>query len=252
MAGIGRHRQALLLWTPVILFIAVVSFQLLGPIPIGLANNNDFPRILGSLRLWPASAVPPFNPDRSIFRFFVPDYLITDPRWDSGIPSSEWLIALAARQVSEVVLPKDRFDLRVMGVIHALLMALALAWFMLALRSRQLWIGVSSAVLILWIWTDVTYVQQFSSAYTAAGKLRQVGPRARAGRFLSVRDETTAPLRHCSSGRLCDPDRDSPESVLADPNGLVRGAADPVGHGPVFGPGNAGRLSHCAGLYGRF
>jgi hypothetical protein len=167
--SIRRNPRTLLPWIPVAFFIAIVSFQLLGPTPVGMADNRDFARILGPLGVWPASALPPSDDSHSYFRYFVPDYLVTTTVWDPGIPSSEQLIALAAGLVSRIVLPENRFDLRVMGVIHALLMTVALVCFLRAFRNRQRWIRIASAVAILWIWTDVMYVQQFSTAYSDAG-----------------------------------------------------------------------------------
>ncbi len=160
-----------MLWAPVVVFAAVVSFQLFGPVPIGLSDNGDFPRVLGPLRLWPASVPAATRDTDSLFRYFTPEYVISDPKYDPGIPSSEWLIALAAGGVSRIFLPEGRFDLRAMGAAHALLMALALFWFSWALRNEAPWVRVSSAVLILSMWTDVMYVQQFSTAFTDAGAI---------------------------------------------------------------------------------
>ena len=160
-----------MLCAPVAVFGAVVSFQLFGPVPIGLADNGDFPRVLGPLRLWPASVPPATRDSKSLFRYFTPRYVVSDPVYDPGIPNSEQYIALAALGVSRMFLPEGRFDLRAMGAIHALLMALALFWFLWALRREAPWVRVLSAILILSMWTDVMYVQQFSTAYTDAGAI---------------------------------------------------------------------------------
>lgn len=170
MDSIRRNGRNMLLWAPV-LFIAIVSFQLLGPTPIGLADNNDFARVLAPLHLWPRGAVPPASNSHSRFRYFTPEYVVSEPFWDTHIPTSEGLIARAAVFVSEIVLSSGRFDLRVMGVIHALLMTGALACFLWALRDRELWVRLASTAVILWMWTDVMYVQQFSTAYTDAGAI---------------------------------------------------------------------------------
>jgi hypothetical protein len=171
-ASPGQKKLSLLLiGIPVALFLAIVFHQMLGPVPIGLANNNDFPRVLGPLRLWPVNAIPPSSNLHSLFYYFVPEYVVSDPVYDLRIPSTEWLIALAAKYAAAVVLPRDRFDLRLMGVIHALLMALALALCLWAIRREAPWIRMCSAAILLWMWTDVMYIQQFSTAFSDAGAL---------------------------------------------------------------------------------
>jgi hypothetical protein len=82
-----RTASRALLWLPLAAFAGIVGFQILGPVPVGLANNRDFARILGPLELWPAA---PFRDDpRVIFRYFVNDYAVAYPRYDLGVPSSE-------------------------------------------------------------------------------------------------------------------------------------------------------------------
>ena len=164
-----RVRDRLLFWVPVAFFAAVVSYQLLGPVPIGMSDNGDFSRVAAPLGLWPTAA-PPGSPDsRTQFHFFLPAYTIHQESWDSGVPSTEIWIAWAAKGISRVLLPKDHFDLRVMGVLHALIMLMALICLLRSLRERNPWIRLSAAALVLWMWTDVMYVQQFSTAYTDAG-----------------------------------------------------------------------------------
>jgi len=164
-----RVRDRLLFWVPVAFFAAVISYQLLGPVPIGMCNNGDFPRVLAPFHLWPASS-PPGHPDgRSEFHFFVPAYTVFPDSWSSGIPSTELWIAQVAKWVSQVVLPAGHFDLRVMGVLHALIMLAALVSTLRALREQRPWIRFSAAALVLWMWTDIMYVQLLSTAYSDAG-----------------------------------------------------------------------------------
>ena len=129
-----RTPSRALLWLPVAVFAGIVGYQILGPVPIGLANNRDFARILGPLELWPA---PPFRDDpRQIFKYFVNDYVVANPRYDLGVPSSEWLLAALAKKTAGIILPAGTFQLRLMCVIHAAIPTLALFIYLDAIRSH--------------------------------------------------------------------------------------------------------------------
>lgn len=162
-----RAAARFLPWLPLVVFVAVIGFQLFGPIPFGLANNNDFARVLGPLGLWPAPhAVDAAHPT---FTYFVNDYVETSFKWDSGVPSSEWLIAALAKRIAKVVLPPGTFQLRLMGFLHAAILTLALIIFLHALRTRALWVRCVAGLLLVFIWTDLRYAQYFNTAYTDAG-----------------------------------------------------------------------------------
>jgi len=148
-------------------FVAITGFQLFGPVPIGLADNGDFARILGPLALWPAAAAR--DDPRTHFKYFVNDYVVAYPRYDPGIPSSEWLVAALAKRIARIILRAGTFHLALMGLVHAAVMTLALFILLHALRSRPFWLRCICSLLILFIWTDIKYVQQFNTAYTDAG-----------------------------------------------------------------------------------
>ncbi len=161
-------RSVLWLWLPAALFVAIVAWQVLGPTPIGLANNDDFAKVLGHFGFWPITSVAGVRDDHTLFKYFAPEYIFRYPVWDSGIPSSAFVTAGAAARIARVALPPGRFDLRIVGAIHGLEMTLALVCFLLAIRHQKLWIRIFSTALILWMWTDVMYVQQLSTAYSDA------------------------------------------------------------------------------------
>jgi hypothetical protein len=149
------------------LFALIVAFQIFGPKPIGLADNNDFPKVLGTWGVW---AKPEFQADR--FKFFVTDYRI-DPGyiWDSQLPSSEVWIAGAALKVNQLILPAGQFDMRTLGGIHALLATLAVWLFLIPLGTWPLPRRIAFTGLILLVFADVEYVQFFSTAYMDAASL---------------------------------------------------------------------------------
>lgn len=155
-----------LTWLPLALFAGIIGFQLFGPVPIGLADNRDFARILGPLRLWPAG---PAGDPSHFFKYFVNDYAVVNRVYDTGVPSSEGLIARLAKGIAVIVLPAGTFQLQLMGFLHAAILTLAFFIVLHAIRTRPLWLRLVCSFLLLFIWTDLEYVQQLNTAYTDAG-----------------------------------------------------------------------------------
>ena len=145
------------------LFAGIVGFQIFGPVPIGLADNGDFARILGPLRIWPAG-----GPNQH-FKYFVNDYIVADPAYDIGAPSSEEIIASLAKRIATIVLPAKTFQLRLMGFLHAAILLLALFILLKTLEFQAIWLRLVCSSLLLIIWTDLEYVQQLNTAYSDAG-----------------------------------------------------------------------------------
>jgi hypothetical protein len=168
---IASHRgsRALLVWLPLALFAGIIGFQILGPVPIGLADNRDFARILGPLRLWPVGQQA--GDPNLYFKYFVNDYIVADRIYDVGVPSSEELIARLAKGMAGMILPTGTFQLRLMGILHAAILILALFIFLNALKTRPLWLRLVCGLLLMFIWTDLEYVQQLNTAYTDAGAI---------------------------------------------------------------------------------
>ena len=108
------------------LFAGIIGFQILGPVPIGLADNGDFARILGPLRLWLVGRLARKS-FTSRFNYFVNDYIVVGLHvYDGGVPSSEELIARLAKGTAGMILPTpEPFNLRLMGFLHAAILILA-------------------------------------------------------------------------------------------------------------------------------
>lgn len=144
------------------LYLLIAGYQLFGPVPIGLADNGDFPKVLGALAIGPAPGT-----EKSIADwYFVTDYVISEQhRWIADLPTSEFWVAKAAKRLALWFSPHGRFDMRYMGVVHLAVMALALWLLIRAFRKRPLWQTMAVAALLLFICTDIEYVQFFSTAY---------------------------------------------------------------------------------------
>lgn len=148
-----------------LLFVLVLCVQAFYPRPLGLANNGDFPKVLGRIRIWPK--IP-----NEEFKFLRTDYRI-DPAysWNSHIPSVEVWCAKAAKRLSALIIGTSHFDLRYLGTIHGLILTLAI-WVML-LSSREIngYRFAAFAVPVIFVYADVAYVEFLNTAYMDAGSI---------------------------------------------------------------------------------
>lgn len=152
----------------VCLYLLLAGYQLFGPVPIGLADNGDFPKVLGALAIGHTPGTEKATADW----YFVTDYVISEHyRWIANLPSSEYWMVKAAKRLALWFSPRGHFDIRYMGVVHLAVMAMAL-WFVIrAFRKRPLWQTISLSALLLFICTDIEYVQFFSTAYADAAAI---------------------------------------------------------------------------------
>jgi hypothetical protein len=148
---------------PTALFACVLGWQLFGPHPIGKGDNGDFPKVLGPIGVWVA---PENKPE--LYGYFVTDYRIDETHiWDPETPSTEVWLARAAKSICGLILPPGRFDLRVLGAIHAAIATLAFYLFLVPLRTHRLLL----TALFFVIFADPQYVQFYSTAYMDTASL---------------------------------------------------------------------------------
>lgn len=141
------------LW--LVLFLLPVVWQLWVPPYIGLADNGDFGKVTGRYALAPQDPGP-----QATFLFF-------NRIWKAD-PSAFWLSEYWGFEVWLAKLAlwiggTNPFDMRWIGLIHALIFAVA-AW---------LWIGASRTANLakIVILTDVAYVSYFQSFYFDAATI---------------------------------------------------------------------------------
>lgn len=145
------------------MFAAIVAPQLVGPAPVGLANNGDFSRVLGPFGICLPPAVA--NDAHLYFRYFVNEYQTGCPLYDERLPNSEAVFVASAKSIAKLTLPAGTFRLSVLGLIHAAVAALALFVLLSVLRDQKVWKQLFAAGLVLFVWTDIRYVEQFNTAY---------------------------------------------------------------------------------------
>ncbi len=137
---------------------AIVSYQILLPPVVGLANSGDFSKVTGVFDLtgpiedenaW-AAARYEFNPEKHYW---------------AGFYSSEHLV-MAAAVAANTLLSKDGyFDLRAIGLVHGALFLLALYLLSTLLDDAPRALRLSTYGAALFCFTDVMYVSYLNSFY---------------------------------------------------------------------------------------
>lgn len=160
-------KSALWRLLPTACFVLAVGLQTLGPRPIGVSDNNDFPKVLGRMGVWVA---PEFERDQH--NFFVTQYRVNEKLlWDSRIPTTELWLARIAKLICQVVMPPGRFDLRVLGIVHGLIATFAVYLCFGAFVQWPSYWRVLFTALFAIVFSDVEYVQFFSTAYMDAASM---------------------------------------------------------------------------------
>src|SRR5690242_2684848 len=106
-----------------ILLVILVAQLVVAPV-VGMADNGDFPRIMGYFSI----GYSPGQPNPNYFKYATVKFVV-DPanRWASGFLSSELLLTATAFLASRVAGEGRVFDIRFVGMTHALLL-LAAVW----------------------------------------------------------------------------------------------------------------------------
>ena len=111
--------------------------------------------------------------DEKYYGHIVAKLSIVAPGWYvSGYLTSETLLAFAAREVSLGLFPGRMFDIRILGAIHALLLASRRSAFFVR-ACRDLWPAaqVVAAALLVLVYTDVGYAAPLNSFFAQTASL---------------------------------------------------------------------------------
>lgn len=151
------------------LVFLLIAVQLFWPPLIGLASNGDFERLMH----WGKFEYVTADSQEKYFNWVNRDFRIAQNPWTAwrGFGSSEVIFVKLSAIVGDWLFPGDRFDLRVIGVIHLLAFVAAL-W--LLMRGWRLAMRLSPLYLlpgILLIFCDVGYTAYFNSFYSEPASL---------------------------------------------------------------------------------
>lgn len=142
-----------------LLYVALAGNQLFLKPVTGLADNGDFPKVLGHL-----SVCDP-NQEHDVFNYVYPTYSI-DPgcRWDSGLTSSESLFVRAIKRIA-VSSGRVSFSIKGAGKAHLSVVVLALMVLLWAMHGTAPVVRFGVPPLILWIFSDVAYVSYLNAFF---------------------------------------------------------------------------------------
>ena len=164
-------RKPLVFEAAVLALMAVlVAIQLFVPPIVGLADNGDFSRVAEPLGIYP----PPELGDAAYFGWVIPEYRFDARRiWVGGLCcySSETLFGVASLPIGLAISPPGRFRLAGIGIVNALAFLTAAALFLAATRPLPAHARVLAGLLLLFFFTDVTYVSLLNSFYTEPATL---------------------------------------------------------------------------------
>lgn len=157
----GWYWEALCL----LVYFALTASQLFVRPIIGLADNGDFPKVLG-----PLSVCDP-NREKDSFVFVYPRYVIRDEcNWDSRTLSSEKLVVQILKFAAQA---NDRtsFSITGAGKAHLFVLLIALGILLWSLRESPVALRFGLPLLPMVIFSDVAYVAYLNSFYMDAGSM---------------------------------------------------------------------------------
>lgn len=136
--------------------LAVILFM---PLYIGMADNGDFPRILSSGGIAPLSDL--FTYEQKYFKYAHSQYEYG--RFGIDYASSQAIVVFIAGLLGRVW-NSSYFDMHVLGALYSIVLLSVLAVFIHAARGR-LWLQITLAAGILWVYFDIGYTAYFQSFY---------------------------------------------------------------------------------------
>jgi hypothetical protein len=160
----GRHGRASPDWLEALFLLlsaVLLTWQLLLPGFIGMANNGDFPKVAGPLCLAGADR------EAEKFIYFQPDYL-RGPAfcYNPHIPSSEIVPASMAAAFERFVGSETHFDIRWLGGLHVLIFLGVYYLLLVVLRPLNLVARMVLSLAALWIFADVGFAAYLNTFYS--------------------------------------------------------------------------------------
>lgn len=150
----------------VLLASAILIYVLMIPPVIGIADNGDFERIMGSTGL---SYLSQDYKDK-YFGYMNREYKVTpleSPAEDYF--STEIILVLLAKLIDKAVtLNKHIFDIRFLAFIYSCLFLLSIYLLVKFIRNDNPLSGWIIAALLVFVFTDIGYISYFNSLYGEA------------------------------------------------------------------------------------
>ena len=151
--------------------LAAVVFLVLVSPPVGIADNGDFPKMIGRFAL---TAVPASANDAPSF---IATRYVKDPnaRWLSENYSTEIPLIGMALAISDWI-GLGYFDIRIIGVIHGAFYLATFGWLIIVLRALSVKAMTLVALVTIFVLGDVCYLSYCNTFYTDAAALAFLFP----------------------------------------------------------------------------
>lgn len=160
---VGAHTRARFWncyeWALLLLCAALVAVQLFVPPSLGVADNNDFPKLMGRYCLGDPGAHPLFDYVSLTYR------RAPSSCWDSGLLTSAVLPVDVGLLLARPFLPPGRFDLRWLGAVYALMFLAAFYAFQVLIRPLRPVPRLLLPLVALFLFAGAAYVPWFNSFY---------------------------------------------------------------------------------------
>ena len=137
---------------------AILSYQLILPPVVALADNGDFARVIGRFDLW-AKVHKTYIYSDTVYVFDGSRH------WAGEFYSTEIPLAAAAIGLNSLVSKDGNFDIRVIGCVHSTLFLLALWLFAPVLMGASRRARFIVSALVLLFYCDLMYVAGLNSFY---------------------------------------------------------------------------------------
>jgi len=156
-------RNATVVVSTLLLAAAILSWQLLIPPIVGLANNGDFDRVMG----WAGLDYVSDSGKDNFVSWMLPEFRIVPFAWrPSSYLSSETPVAAVAVLAARVFSRGAIFDVRVLGGLHILLLLIAIGTIVGACRDLSPASQWVVGGLLVFFFTDVGYAAVLNSLYS--------------------------------------------------------------------------------------
>lgn len=143
---------------------AILVTQLFVPPSVGLADNGDFSKVYSRFSLTHIRGAV------DNFAYFAPMYWFSPDPANPGPLSSEVALAAAPIWIARVA-KAPLFDIRWLGVLHALLFLGAYYALLVYMRPWKAWRRLVLGLAALWIFGDVAYVAYCNSFFADTAAL---------------------------------------------------------------------------------
>ncbi|GGH19872.1 glycan biosynthesis hexose transferase WsfD [Paenibacillus segetis] len=148
-------------WFAVLAGICLVTILLFTHPFIGVADNGDFLRVMGTSGL--NYGVPGESYEDRFFGY-AHQYFAYDQFFRGFYTSTQMILVIVARKIGYVIHPSS-FDIRVLGALYAVLLLSATYIIVRYNQYKSTIVGIVLALCLLFVFYDIGYIAYFNSLF---------------------------------------------------------------------------------------